>query len=181
MSGDGTDPIDVPRGYSAFALRMDLPGNLYFLAEQYLIAAVAIADAAPTPGPGRVMTGLPSAPQAKGSVAPIPMYFCIAHAAELFLKSYLSAKGERRDTVPGWTMHNIGDLLKTTIERGLVLDELSQKIVSDIGSQNEKFQLRFQEDTLPLVLPPAGKSIEAIRRLADGVLLTVRPHFRVRE
>ena len=72
-------------GYSVHGLMMEVPGNHYFLAQQYLLAAEILMSA---PEEVDEMKGIPGLRKSRKS-APIPLFFCIAQAIELFLKSFL--------------------------------------------------------------------------------------------
>lgn len=173
--------IIVKPGYSATARRMEVPANFYALAEEYLDAAVVLYEAMPAGPTGTVMkvwTGLPSPTPPKGTRARLPMFFCLAQSAELFIQSFILANGVER--YPGSTGHDLERHLAKALELGLVIDEQAGTLIIDIGRQNKDYQFRFQRKIAPIVLPPTRDAIASIRRLRDNILANVRPFMKVR-
>lgn len=152
-------------GYSITALLMPLPANLYTHGEAYLEAAL-ILQVSPWTG------------KTAGSL--IPLFFCLAQAAELFLKAFLSAKGRDRKDVPGWQRHRLDKLLEASLSMGLVLKERAQEKINEIGQQNIDYEFRFLETTKPVFLPPPREARTAIVQLKASVFPTIRPFIRAR-
>ncbi|MCP3444205.1 HEPN domain-containing protein [Bradyrhizobium sp. CCGUVB14] len=175
-------PIDIKPGYSATARAMTVPANFYSLAEEYLEAALALYEAPPAAPTGivmRVWTGLPSPQPLKGTRAPLPMFFCFAQSAELFMKSFLLAKGIT--SCPGWNKHHLAPLLNAAAQAGLSFDEAAREIIVDLCDGSRDNQRRFQKNTAPIVLPPVDRTITAIQTLRDQVYPVVRALMNVRE
>ncbi|MCP3370765.1 hypothetical protein [Bradyrhizobium cajani] len=173
--------IDLKPGYSATARAMEIPANFYELAEEYFDAALALYEAPPSAPTGLVMkvwTGLPPAQPTKGTRAPLPMFFCFAQSAELFMKSFLWAKGITK--CAGWNKHILAPLLDATVQAGLSLDDPTREIIVELCDGRRDYQLRFQKNTAPIVLPPVKRTVAAIQKLRDEVFPTVRPFMTVR-
>jgi hypothetical protein len=142
---------------------MPIPGNYYAQGEAYLNAAIALRK---TP------------PRTIG--AAIPLFFCIAQASELFLKSFLAAKGKGRK-LQGWNQHDLVKLLSAAVRLGMVLKDKTQLTMIEIGEQNRVHEFRFLDTTKNIILPPVRRSISAAEDLKSGALIAVRPFIRVRD
>jgi hypothetical protein len=99
-------------GYSITSFRMPIPGNLYAQGEAYLEAAIALGK---TP------------PRRIGSA--IPLFFCIAQASELFLKSFLAAHGKDRKLL-GWKQHDLVRLQSAALRLGMILKDRNRRAES---------------------------------------------------
>jgi hypothetical protein len=108
------------------------------------------------------------------------LFFCIAQASELFLKSFLAANGKDKN-LPGWRQHDLVKLLSAALQLGIVLKDSSQRTINEIGEQNRVHEFRFFETTKDIILPPRGRSIIAVKELQHSTLDAVRPFFRVRD
>jgi hypothetical protein len=155
--------IEPKRRYSIISFRMPIPGNFYAQAEAYLQAAIALRKAPP-----------------RKIGADIPLFFCIAQASELFLKSFLAANGKDKN-LPGWRQHDLVKLLSAALQLGIVLKDSSQRTINEIGEQNRVHEFRFFETTKDIILPLGGRSIIAVKELQHSTLDAVRPFFRVRD
>jgi hypothetical protein len=147
-------------GYSITSFRMPIPGNLYAQGEAYLEAAIALRETPP-----------------RKIGAAIPLFFCIAQAIELFLKSFLAANGKDRK-LPGWNQHNLVKLQSAALRLGMVLKNTTQATITEIGEQNRVHEFRFLETTKNIVLPPARRSILAVEEVAHSALTAVQPFMR---
>jgi hypothetical protein len=150
-------------GYSITSFRMPIPGNLYAQGEAYLEAAIALHETPP-----------------RKIGAAIPLFFCIAQASELFLKSFLAAQGKDR-RLPGWTQHDLAKLQSAALRLGMVLKDSTQATITEIGEQNRLHEFRFLETTKNIVLPPVRRSIVAVKEVALGALTSVEPFMRARD
>jgi hypothetical protein len=171
--------VGLKPGYSAHGLTMKIPGNHFYLAEQYLDAADALFEAPRRPIEGTIwLEPVPESVKTKAR-APIPLFFCIAQAFELFLKSFLGAHGKDRSH-PGWRAHNIVALLDSALELGLSLSEPSVEIIREVGEQHRGIELRFMDDRGVIFMPPARQMIQCVTELRDQVAPAVRPFIRSR-
>jgi hypothetical protein len=158
---------------------MEVPGNHFFLAEEYLEAAEVLFNAPPKLLIGQLSFTNVKPETARGERAVIPFFFCVAQAIELFLKSFLGAKGRGRDT-PGWGSHDIVVLLNAAIQNGLDLGQGSQATIRDIGHQQQGIEVRFMDKRGVIYMPPKRQMIESAAELRGAVASTVQPFMRVR-
>lgn len=169
----------IKPGYSAHGLTMEIPGNHFFLAEQYLEAVQVLFEAPVKPIQGMIFIApVPESVRASKR-APIPLFFCVAQAFELLLKSFLGAVG-KGPSLAGWRAHDIVRLLDSAIELGLSLSESSIAIIREVGEQHRGTELRFMDNRGLIIMPPVKQMIQSITELRDSVAPTVRPLIRSR-
>jgi hypothetical protein len=155
----------VKPGYTALGLMMEIPGNHFTLAEHYLEAANLLFEAPTKP--------------VEEMLRAIPLYFCIAQAFELFLKSYLGAHGKGR-SLKGWSQHDIAALLSSALELDLHLSKSTIEIVREVSEQHRGNELRFMDERCVIHMPPQRKMLASTEELRNAVVAAVRPFIRVR-
>jgi hypothetical protein len=155
--------IEPKPGYSVTSFRMPIPGNFYAQGEAYLEAAIALGKTPP-----------------RQIGAEIPLFFCIAQAGELFLKSFLAANGQD-GKLPGWKQHDLVKLQSAALRLGMVLTDATQATIAEIGDQNRVHEFRFLETGMHIFLPPTPRAIAAVEELKFSALIAVRPFNRVRD
>lgn len=108
-----------------------------------------------------------------------PLFFCLAHASELLLKGFLSAKGKGKEA-PGWRNHDIKALLDACVALGLVVTEGTRNLLDDLASENSDFTFRFHDRTSPVFFPPTKGAIAAVEELEQSVSPAIKPFSAVK-
>lgn len=160
-----------------------LAENLGMLGDEYLRAAQVLAGSnyEPPPPPGtRIVRSFvgPSAPKRSLWLAvQVPLFFCIAQASELYLKSFFADRGTApaqlrsagRRPAPrlekAWSKHLIADLLDLAVDDGLELEDEAVEVLSAVAKMNENYELRFQDTGTSLQFPPLTKCLKAAEEL----------------
>jgi HEPN domain-containing protein len=106
-----------------------------------------------------------------GSRAPFALNFCVQHAAELFLKSYLADRGMKAATLRDKFGHDIGKLIDAANAEGLQVAQELEEILRALVEENEKHVLRYQETHKPISLPSAQLFIQLVSSLGQSVLM----------
>ena len=179
---------DRPKGQGEHVVQLNMPaaGNLFYQAEAYLEAGTVLWTTPPgeVHYPGEVtltMVGFPArlGPPRRNIRTLVPMYFCLLHAAELFLKSFLSAAGFDK-SLDGWSNHNVSKLIKTAVSAELPITPESIEILNELWAANDRFALRFQETVSPMHLPPVADVSKAVHEIRKAVLSAAQPSFQIR-
>lgn len=164
----------MQKGQMITARRGSLAHNLYGQAEEFLDAAQIVYDAPDQPN-GAIGLGAISLRRevkpARGLRAPLALNFCLLHAAELFLKSYLSDKGVEAATPRSRFRHDVGKLIDAAREEDLQISPELEEMLRGLVEANEQHALRYQENSKPISLPPAGLFIQHIEALGKSILM----------
>jgi hypothetical protein len=171
--------IDKWNRYGTMVVRNRHPANENFhVAREYLDAARTLHN---HPMPITDMIWLEEVPESqKVRQLHFPLFYCIAHACELFLKAFLGAKGLGPKT-PGWRRHDIKSLLAACIDQGLTITEDTRRLLDDIASENSDFTFRFPERLTPIFFPPAKGAIAAVEQLDQSVEPAIAPFLLVKQ
>jgi hypothetical protein len=159
--------------------------NFGYLGDQYLRAAVILAQGDESPPPDwmidlRMSLNLSGADRPKWLAVQLPIFFCIAHSAELYFKSFFahlrlapSQNPPRNDFAVAveraWKRHLLKNLMQLAQERGLGISDTAVTVLTDVADTNEKHELRFQDSRAMLEFPSMSESLSAVAALRSAV------------